>query len=141
MKKHLLAIYGNKLSELDSQSTLSTLGAKFLKTAHTTANYRLFSTHNKTHNEEAMLCEDITNGRQIRVELWALAAEPLLELFNQQNSQQSSQVYLAKTQLSDKTDCFVFLNSLEHCLDLEYEDVSRFGGWERYLLKKAEHSS
>ncbi len=137
MKKHLLAIYGNKLSELDSNSTLNTLGAKLRKTAHTTANYRLFSTHNKTHNEEAMLCEDSSNGRQIRVELWELAAESLLELFNQQGSQ----VYLAKTQLSDKTDCFVFLSSLEHCLDLEYEDISRFGGWERYLLKKAEHSS
>jgi len=128
-----LAIYGNTLSDLDKTSTLEKLGASLLKTGHTAPSYRLFTSEDK----QALLCEDKEAGRQIRVEIWQLDSETILDLFEQK----ASQYHLAKLELSDGTEHLAFLTPLNHCLENNCEEVSRFGGWERFLLKTAEQKS
>lgn len=128
-----LAIYDNYLSELDQTSTLEKLGAKFLKTSHSAASYRLFS----SPDTQAVLCEDGIDGRQIRIELWDVDAETILNLLEQIPAEH----HLTKLKLSDGSSAFCFMAALSFCLEQSYEEVSRYGGWERYLLKKAEQES
>lgn len=132
-KNRTLAIYGNHLSELDQNHTLEKLGGSLLKTSHSTASYRLFASQDK----EAILCEDKSTGRQIRVELWELDAEAMLSLFEQR----PTHTYLTNLKLSDGSSHLALLTPLSYCLEQNYEEVSRFGGWERYLLKTAEQAS
>ncbi len=129
----LLAIYGNYLSDLDQTATLKKLDAELLKTSHSAASYRLFS----SPETQAVLCEDATDGRQIRVELWQTDAETILNLLEQL----SSEYHLANFKLSDGSTAFCFMAALSFCLEQNYEEASRFGGWERYLLKKAEQDN
>lgn len=130
MSNKTLAIYGNYLSELDKTATLEKLGATLIKTSHTSASYRLFT----AEDSQAMLCEDQQEGRKIRVEIWQLDSDAILQLFEQQVANK----FLAKLSLSDGTSHFAFLAPLHFCLEHHFEDVSRFGGWERYLLKMEE---
>lgn len=133
MSIRTLAIYGNYLSELDQASTLEKLGATLQKTSHSYAAYRLFS----SKDSQALLCEDKHEGRQIRVEIWQLDSDAILQLFEQQ----AAYKHLAKLTLSDRTSHLAFLAHLHFCLEHNLEEVSRFGGWERYLLKKEEQKA
>lgn len=130
MSKHTLAIYGNHLSELDQNEGLKKLGGQLLKTTHSSASYRLFELSDK----QAVMCEDTKEGRQIRVELWELDADAILKILKE-----LAPIYhLTTFNLSDESTNLAFLSSLDYCLAQNYKEVSRFGGWERYLLKTAE---
>ena len=131
-----IAIYGHQLSELDQGSSLEKLGASLIKTSHSAANYRLFA----VSDTQAALCkvnediDDSTDGKQIRVELWEVSVNALLKLIDEA----PDMYFPEKFNLSDGTESLALMLDLAHCQKEGYEDVSRFGGWERYLLKKAE---
>ena len=136
MTTYTLAIYGNHLSELDKAKTLENLGAKLLRTTHSSASYRLFA----SQDNQAFLCEDsedTSEGRKIRVELWEITADAILQILQDLGDA----YYLKAFYLSDGTASLAFLSSLSFCLTENHQEVSRFGGWERYLLKVAEQDA
>lgn len=121
-----LVVVGAHLSGMALNHQLIACGAQFVRSARTTADYRLYAlTGGPPHRPGLLRVEDGT-GKSIDVEVWALKA-PEFGLFV---SRIPPPLGIGTVRLADRTAPKGFL--VEGAGLTGAADISEFGGWRSY---------
>lgn len=121
-RKIKLAVNGTLLRGFALNLNLIEVGAEFVQETATAPGYRLWSIDDAY---PAMLRDEAT-GASIRLEVWALSPEGLVEVLQRE----PPGLCLGKVELRDGEAVFGVL--AEPCLITGHEEITRWGGWREY---------
>ncbi len=121
-----LAVVGAHLSGLPLNHELTALGARYLETTKTAADYRLFALPNTTPPKPGLLRVSQGAGAAIEIEIWALSAEA----FGRFVGAIPAPLGIGTLALSDGRGVKGFLVEAEAVKGAR--DVSEFGGWRAF---------
>ena len=122
-----LAVVGGHLSGLALNGELLVHGARFLRSAATSPDYRLFALTGEAAGRPGMLRVASGTGMSIDAEVWALAPEG----FGRFVAAVPPPLGIGTVQLADGTAPKGFVVEAEAVLSAQ--DISSFGGWRAYL--------
>ncbi len=125
-----LAVVGAHLSGLPLNRQLTERGARLLRRCRTAPNYTLYALPNTQPPKPGLVFTDNTSGHAIDVEVWAV---PLLA-FGSFVAEVPSPLAIGTVTLDDATQVKGFL--CEGYAVRSAENISRFGGWRKYLASK-----
>ena len=126
MDKILLAVNGTLMRGLDLNPNLINVGAEFIGEAKTSDQYRMWSINDRY----PAMQRDLNGGNHIDVEIWRMTPEALLELLESE----PSGLCMGKVQLSDDEWIFGILGESYICE--ERQEITKWGGWRKYLAEK-----
>ncbi len=121
-----LAVVGAHLSGLPLNRELTALGARFLETAQTAPDYRLYALPNTVPPKPGMLRVENGKGASIEIEIWALSAEA----FGRFVSAIPAPLGIGTLTLADGRGVKGFL--VEAAAIQGARDISSFGGWRAF---------
>ncbi len=123
-----LAVVGAHMSGMALNGELRALGGTLVRAARTAPGYRLFALPGRPPARPGLI-RDAAGVGHIEVEIWRLSPES----FGRFVAAIPAPLGIGTVQLDDGTSCKGFL---VEAAGLEgSEDVSRFGGWRRYLAE------
>ncbi len=125
-----LAVVGAHLSGLPLAGELSALGARFVREACTTADYRLYALPMTTPPKPGLLRVGAGEGAPIAVEIYALSTEA----FGRFVAAIPAPLGVGTLTFDDGTEAKGFLVEAEAVKGAE--DISRFGGWRAFLASR-----
>lgn len=124
-----LAVVGAHLSGMPLNGELMRLGARFLETASTARDYRLFALPGAQPPKPGLLRVAAGTGAAIEVELWALTAAAFGRFIGELPSPMS----IGALKLADGRAVKGFLVEAEAVAGAR--DISDFGGWRAFLAR------
>ena len=124
-----VAVVGAHLSGMPLNRELTTLDARFIGAAQTTADYRLFALATAPPKPGLLRVANGT-GQSIAVEIWALPAEGFARFVNDIPPPLS----IGTLRLDDGRSAKGFLVEAEAIRDAR--DISAFGGWRAYIASR-----
>ncbi len=122
-----VAVVGAHLSGMPLNRQLTERGGAFLRTASTTADYRLYALANTTPPKPGLLRVKDGTGMPIAVEIWSLAPEG----FGSFVAEIPAPLGIGTLSLADGTSAKGFL--VEAVAVDGARDISEFGGWRSFL--------
>jgi allophanate hydrolase len=125
-----IAVVGAHLSGMPLNGELRQLNARFLETALTAPNYRLFALPNSTPPKPGLLGVGLGTGAAIEIELWALS----YEAFGRFVEGIPSPLAIGTITLADGRPVKGFL--VEAQATMGAEDISKLGGWRAFVAQK-----
>ncbi len=125
-----LAVVGAHLAGLPLAGELSALGARFVREARTTADYRLYALPMTTPPKPGLLRVGAAEGAPIAVEIYALSAEA----FGRFVAAIPAPLGVGTLTFDDGTQAKGFLVEAEAVKGAQ--DISRFGGWRAFLASR-----
>ncbi len=125
-----VAVVGAHLSGLPLNGELRALGGRWLETAKTAPDYRLFALSDTAPAKPGLLRVDSGKGVSIEVEVWALP----LEAFGRFTDAVPAPLSIGTIKLSDGRSVKGFL--VEAAGTAGARDISSFGGWRAYLARE-----
>jgi allophanate hydrolase len=123
-----LAVVGAHLSGMPLNAELRSFGARFLTSAQTTPDYRLFALDSQPP-KPGLLRVAPGKGVSVAVEIWALPAEG----FGRFVAAIPAPLGIGTLTLADGGDVKSFL--VEASATEDARDISSFGGWRAYLAR------
>jgi allophanate hydrolase len=126
-----IAVVGAHLSGMPLNHELTGVGGRLLRAARTAEDYRLFALPNTRPPKPGLLREPGFQGAGIEIEVWALPAAA----FGRFVARIPAPLGIGKLQLQDGSSVCGFL--CESYAVAGADEVSRFGGWRRYLASVA----
>jgi allophanate hydrolase len=124
-----IAVVGAHMSGMALNHELTTLGARFLRIALTTPDYRLFVLDGTKPARPGLLRTEKGEGAAIATEVWAMTAEA----FGKFVSKIPSPLSIGTASFGDGTATKCFLVEAEATRSAQ--DISAFGGWRNYVAK------
>lgn len=124
-----IAVVGAHLSGMPLNHELTALDARFIGTAATTADYRLFALDTRPP-KPGLIRVAPGDGASIAVEIWALSAEG----FGRFTAGVPSPLSIGSLQLEDGRSVKGFLVEAEAVRDAR--DISTFGGWRAFMASR-----
>lgn len=124
-----IAVVGAHMSGMALNHELTTLGARFLRIALTTPDYRLFVLDGTKPARPGLLRTEKGEGAAIATEVWAMTAEA----FGKFVSKIPSPLSIGTANFGDGTATKCFLVEAEATRSAQ--DISAFGGWRNYVAK------
>jgi allophanate hydrolase len=124
-----LAVVGAHMSGLSLNNELTRLGGRFLKTAKTAANYRLYALAGGPPARPGLL--NTVDGASIDLEVWAIPASNFGEFIRRV----PRPLGIGTLELDDGSEVKGFL--CEALAVQGAEDVTHFGGWRAYLKEQS----
>jgi allophanate hydrolase len=122
-----IAVVGAHMSGMALNSELSSLGARFLRTARTAPDYRLFLLDGPKPARPGLLRIAKGEGSAIEIEIWAMRAEA----FGTFVSKIPAPLSIGTVAFEDNTSAKCFLVEAESTRGVD--DISTFGGWRNYM--------
>jgi allophanate hydrolase len=126
-----IAVVGAHLSGMPLNGELRQRNARFLETAFTAPNYRLFALPNGTPPKPGLLGVAPRTGAAIEVEIWALG----YEAFGRFVAEVPPPLAIGTITLADGRQVKGFL--VEAQATVGAEDISKLGGWRAFVARKA----
>ena len=126
-----IAVVGAHLSGMPLNGELRQLNARFLETALTASDYRLFALPNSAPPKPGLLGVARGTGAAIEVELWALG----YEAFGRFVADVPPPLAIGTLTLADGRKVKGFL--VEAQATIGAEDISKLGGWRAFVMNKA----
>jgi allophanate hydrolase len=124
-----LAVVGAHLSGMPLNHELTNLGAHFLETTTTAANYRLFALANSSPPKPGLLRVASDRGAAIEVEIWSLP----VAAFGKFVAAIPAPLSIGTLALSDGRSVKGFLVEADAVAGAE--DISAYGGWRAYMSR------
>lgn len=125
-----IAVVGAHLSDMPLNHELCGHGARFLETATTAADYRLYALPGTTPAKPGLLRVAAGNGSAIAVEIWAMAAAP----FGRFTASVPAPLSIGSVRLADGRVVKGFLVESEAVNGAR--DISKFGGWRNFVAQE-----
>ncbi|MDP2296517.1 MAG: allophanate hydrolase [Pseudolabrys sp.] len=125
-----LAVVGAHLSGLPLNGELRALGARLLETTQTAADYQLYALPGTTPAKPGLVRVDNGKGASIEVEVWALPKAA----FGTFIDAVPAPMAIGTVTLADGRGVKGFL--AEGAAIASARDISRFGGWRKYLARE-----
>ncbi|MFN3745651.1 MAG: allophanate hydrolase [Hyphomicrobiaceae bacterium] len=122
-----IAVVGAHLSGMPLNHELTTLGARFIGLAETTADYRLFALNGSQPPKPGLLRVAAGSGAPIAVEIWALPVQS----FGRFVAGIPAPLSIGSLRLSDGRAVKGFLVEAEAVRGAR--DISSFGGWRAFM--------
>ncbi len=122
-----LVVVGTHLSGMPLNGELRALGARFVRAATTSADYRLYSLPATVPRKPGLLRVAAGTGSRIEVEVWSLSPAA----FGLFVSHIPPPLGIGTLSLADGSTAKGFL--VEAIAVEGAEDISRFGGWRNYI--------
>ncbi len=126
----VLAVVGAHLSGMPLNGELRRLGARFLETTSTSADYRLYALPGTRPAKPGMLRVAAGLGAALEVELWALTTEA----FGRFVAAVPPPLSIGTVGLADGRSAKGFLVEAEAIAGAR--DISEFGGWRAYMAQE-----
>ncbi len=120
-----IAVVGAHMSGLPLNHQLTGCGGRFLRTARTSSNYRLFELPGGPPARPGLLRAE--PGVSIALEIWALPRQEIAGFMETV----SAPLCLGSVRLDDGDGVVGFL--CEHAAVREAKDISDFGGWRKFI--------
>ncbi len=124
-----IAVVGAHMSGLPLNHQLTGRGGRFLRTARTSSNYRLFELPGGPPARPGLLRAD--PGASIALEIWALPRQEIAGFMETV----SAPLCLGSVRLDDGDGVVGFL--CEHAAVREAKDISDFGGWWKFIERNS----
>jgi allophanate hydrolase len=121
-----LAVVGAHLSGLPLNRELTALGARYLETAQTAPDYRLFALPNTVPPKPGMLRVEVGKGASIEIEIWAMSTKA----FGRFVAAIPAPLGIGTLTLADGRGVKGFLVEAEAVKGAR--DISSFGGWRAF---------
>jgi len=121
-----LAVNGTLMRDLELNTNLLSVGAKFLYEATTAPNYRIWS----IRDVHPAMVRVSKGGTAVALEVWAVPAAGLIQVLQQEPPGLS----IGKVKLSSGEDVLGVLG--EPILCEGQTEITRYGGWRAYTSRK-----
>ncbi len=127
MEEILLAVNGSLMRGFALNKNLVEVEAEFVREAATSDQYRMWSVNDKY----PAMQRDSDGGQEIQVEIWKMTPHALVRLVESE----PPGLCLGKIELSDHQWMFGILGEKSICQGME--EITRWGGWRSYSLKRS----